>query len=275
MNITLATTPTGQLGNRIFHYNLLWQLSAKAKIHCTHFRFKDSIFFENLDTKLSLSNFFYKKIFINSDELINFKDDWIDFLIKNNYKRICIKLVPPLLGDTYINFTFYPPQNFLRIRSKYKIIPAWRTQYKNAIGIHFRGGDFHQWDSSAIFPFKYYDDSLKYILEKTYIHKHTALILFTDDNRLPSYEAVQKKYSWLPIFLGNTGALPIYDFYAMSLCNTLISTPSTFSIWSGIIGKGTKIIHNKEWAYKHVDDSLFWSRIVDNTVPYYNIEALI
>ena len=61
----------------------------------------------------------------------------------------------------------------------------------------------------------------------------------------------------------------------MSLCNTLISTPSTFSIWSGIIGKGTKIIHNKEWAYKHVDDSLFWSRIVDNTVPYYNIEALI
>ena len=70
MNITLATTPTGQLGNRIFHYNLLWQLSAKAKIHCTHFRFKDSIFFENLDTKLSLSNFFYKKINVNFLTLI-------------------------------------------------------------------------------------------------------------------------------------------------------------------------------------------------------------
>ncbi len=275
MNITFSSSPTGQMGNRLFHYNLLWQLSAKANICCNHFRLKDSNFFENLERKLSYHMFFYKKIYISSDDILKMKDDFINFLQENNSKNICIKLVPPLLGDPYINFTFYPPRNFFKIKSRYKKTPSWRTQYKNIIGIHFRGSDFYQWDKSAIFPFKYYDDSLKYILEKTYIHKDTALVLFTDDNKLPTYQAVQNKYSWLPIFLGNTQEVPIYDFYAMSLCDALISTPSTFSIWSGILGKNIKIIHNKEWASKQADNSLFWSKVVDNAVPYYNVEALL
>lgn len=276
MNIKFSAPPAGQMGNRLFHYNLLWQISAQTNASCIHFRFKDHKYFYNLGTNLSFKNLFYKKFYFSANQLIEMGNEFISFLKKNEHEPFCIVLIPPFLGDIYIKFTFQNPQYFLKIRECYTSQPEWRNRYKNIIGLHFRGNDFYTWDKSAILPFKYYDDSLIYILESSYMHKDTALVLFTDDTTLPSYHKIKEKYSWLPIFSGNTQNISIYDFYAMSLCNSLISTPSTFSIWSGILGHNIRIIHNKIWTYKQVDNNnLFWTKVAENAVPFYNIDKLI
>ena len=51
----------------------------------------------------------------------------------------------------------------------------------------------------------------------------------------------------------------IEDFTTMSQCDIIISSPSTYCISAGFIGKEKKIIHSKEWLdYRVEEDDKFW-----------------
>tara|TARA_Y100001963_G_C6741248_1_gene429076 strand:+ start:579 stop:1298 length:720 start_codon:yes stop_codon:yes gene_type:complete len=133
-------------------------------------------------------------------------------------------------------------------------------QVQNGVcAIHFRGTDFHQWNPDSILDSKYYLESIEEVKDSA-----SGFILFTDDQQLPSYQKVlafikDEKLSYLT---GDNMADRNYymkDFSIMSECDYIISSPSTFGIAAGLIGKHKKIIHSKKWVLDRVSrEDKFW-----------------
>lgn len=129
----------------------------------------------------------------------------------------------------------------------------------NVCAIHFRGTDFKDWNPKSILKSKYYCDSIDIVKNDV-----SSFVLFTDDPGLESYKIV-KDYlgkNNLDFFIGkNTGNRLNYahDFSIMTECSHIISSPSTFCISAGFIGKYKKIIHSKDWVtYRVSENDKFW-----------------
>ena len=130
----------------------------------------------------------------------------------------------------------------------------------NTCAIHFRGTDFHSWNVDAILDSQYYYNSIEEVRPQV-----SNFILFTDDYSLTSYQDVN---SYLSCFSNgeNTSDRNYYaqDFSIMSECDYIISSPSTYAISAGFIGKQKKIIHSKKWIESRVQlQDKFWCDLYD------------
>jgi hypothetical protein len=125
--------------------------------------------------------------------------------------------------------------------------------------VHFRGTDFHSWNPDAVLKKDYYCDSIIEVEEEI-----KRFILFTDDPSLESFQVVVNylKQRNIDFYVGqNTHNRNQYirDFSIMSECDTIISSPSTFCISAGFVGKKKKIIHSKKWVTDRVNkEDKFW-----------------
>ena len=62
----------------------------------------------------------------------------------------------------------------------------------------------------------------------------------------------------------------------MTDCDVLISSPSTFAICAGFIGKTKDIIHSQKWVDSRVAvDDQFWVDIKNNSSKFYITKKLI
>lgn len=101
-----------------------------------------------------------------------------------------------------------------------------------------------------------------------------VFILFTDDKTYTAYldTISYLKSSRISFYLGETDNLPIYDFYQISQSDVLISSPSTFAILAGCIGKPKKIIHDKNWLESAVNrNDTFWVKLTKTSNPSYSL----
>ena len=105
--------------------------------------------------------------------------------------------------------------------------------------------------------------------------------MFTDDDSLESYANVIKlldKYGIEFIIGENVSNRSRYinDFATMSECDWIISSPSTFCITSGFIGKSKNIIHSKEWIKNRIDnEDKFWKDLYDGGNQNYSLWEVI
>ena len=158
----------------------------------------------------------------------------------------------PCLGE------FFFRNNGLSTRDIFKL--KLHTEIpKKTCAIHFRGTDFHQWMPSAVLGSEYYINSIAEIGDEA-----ETYILFTDDEKLPSYMSVLKhlRDNNKNVMKGDNTPDRRYfvpDFVRMCNCDFIISSPSTFNICAGFIGKHKKIIHSNKWIQSRVnEDDMFW-----------------
>jgi len=146
----------------------------------------------------------------------------------------------------------------------------------NTCAIHFRGTDFHTWNPQSILKSQYYCDSIDEIKDEV-----SNFILFTDDADLESYKNVKDyltkgKHTFS---LGTNTADRnnfVSDFFVMSACDYIISSPSTYGICAGFIGKQKKIIHSKEWVeYRVAKEDKFWCDLYDGGNDDYKLWRMI
>jgi hypothetical protein len=109
-------------------------------------------------------------------------------------------------------------------------------------------------------------------------NSESDFILFTDDTTLDSYRAVISYLNQnnLTYRIGNINLLE-EDFIALSYCDKIISSPSTFAISAGFCGLENKIIiHSKEWVdYQCEKGDKFWIGINNGGNNNYKINKLI
>lgn len=156
------------------------------------------------------------------------------------------------LGDRFFGYSELSTRDIFKLKNKSFV-------GDDRCAIHFRGTDFHKWNPESILDSEYYINSIKEIekdVENFYI--------FTDDQNLKSFQNAikylqNKKVNH--IFGENTSDRNKYiqDFAIMSECDYIISSPSTFCISAGFIGKNKKIIHSKKWIDSRINkEDKFW-----------------
>ena len=152
------------------------------------------------------------------------------------------------LGERFYSYNGLSTRDIFKLKEK-PIVP------ESTCAIHFRGTDFHQWNRNAILGYDYYYDSIQEVKDGV-----DSFALFTDDPSLSSFTTTKEYLSNENINFTEGGRENyINDFSFMSECDYIISSPSTFCICTGFIGKKKKIMHSKGWVEDRANQGdKFW-----------------
>jgi len=264
--IKILNIKWGRFSNRLLHYNFLRQISILSNVEfiCDNSWEGIKYFkcpFTNLDNQVNNNS-----IILTDKDILKFKkEDFIQYVKEHND----IILQPPLMGELFHIYTDTDPNEFLKLKDEFKIE---LKQDKFNVGIHFRGTDFHEWNIKACLSFTFYKKSID-LFEK----EKTRFYLFTDDKNYSSFvetlNYLKENNYYYEIGLSTQNGGFIHDFSQLINCDGIISTPSTFSLWGGILGKkNKKIIQSKEWIdYRIKENDPFWIGIRNNINKFYKI----
>lgn len=263
--ITFNKVPKGGLGNRLFQLNFLGQL---ANLLETEFRFyspKDSRHFHDITSSkfLRLQSHFAKKISLSEETPLDTESLKSYFLKRPSMENFSIS--GTYLGETFFKCAVISPREI--VRHKFGIIQA-----EEQIACHFRGGDFRTWNPKSILKPDYYLQAIEYIDAKS--GSSLPIKLITDDLSLESVEAVTKYHRSRVEVISNKES--IRDLKILMASNYLISSPSTFAIWAGILSDKKEIIHDAQWVEERaLLNDLFWVDLKSGGNKYYKASQLI
>lgn len=255
--IYLLSNGPGRFGNRLFAANFIFQLKEI---------YGEDIYVGGMNDLKNYFVFTFQNNFRYNFKKVKIINKSFPISSKTNYL-----IKPPILGNHYFNYNV-DINNYLKIKSIYKSKRIDLT--KDNVAVHFRGTDFSQWNPKSILKTSYYINSIEQILK---LKRSTIFYLYTDDKELESYKEVLKflRKGSYEYFENDLSLDFMYDFYEISQCKTLISSPSTFSIMAGIFGVEKKIYHSKEWVNHRIKaNDKFWIDL-DNFRTFNNNEVFI
>jgi len=267
--------PDYRLGNQLFAYNLVRQIATAASVTWAHPVLRERRWFQEMDATEVAP--------IGREDSIRFTQ--ADLLDRDPHSVVAqvaeldkagrdVELVQPILGETFFKYSFVAPGDFVRMRRSY---PSrfMRDPGAKRVAVHFRGQDFLAWDSRAVLDFTYYRNALEHCVADAG-GDIASVWVFTDDPRLQAYRTflahLSARHSNIAVVRGRRIGAPLADLWRMSQCDYLISTPSTFSFWGGVLGKKKKIVQSREWMDQQTSEGVrFWVEMNASRLPFYSI----
>lgn len=263
--ITFTHAPKGGLGNRLFQLNFIGQLAALLQTDFCFYSPKDASYFYDISssrltrfrshlvkrTRLSevtpLDNLSLNAYFQQNPALRNFS-------ISGNY-----------LGETFFKCSTVNPRQI--VRHKFGNIP-----HQEKIACHFRGRDFRSWNPKSILTADYYLQAIEYIDSKN--GYSVPIQLVTDDISLESIQEVIKCHRHRVQLISNKDA--IQDLKILMASRYLVSSPSTFAIWAGVLSDKKEIIHSAKWINERASlNDQFWVDLKFGGNEFYKATQLI
>ena len=255
----------GRFGNQVLFFNNLVQLAAicETDFWCAPWAGDNLFLKERQPTPKSNSSY---KI-MTSESLKSITNIELKDISKND--NIIIR--EPCLGELFFRY------DSTNLNNMYKFKDYDREGNTKIAALHFRGTDFHQWNPSAVLPFEYYVKSIEHINEQ---FDDVKFKVFTDDMFLESFQKTLNYFNdnSIKYFIGPDSSTGVFmnDFIDMSLCDIIVSTPSTFSICAGFLGKRKYIIHNKKWVKERSDlNDKFWKDLYNGGNKNYSTDILL
>jgi len=130
-------------------------------------------------------------------------------------------------------------RNYLKINPVYldnaqKQLQAIRAKHPFVVGILIRQTDYRIWNGG-----KFYFDSPKYAqwllqLHKLFAERNVAFVLTSDEKQDENLFQAANVY-WASGTKHKEGHF-MESFSALSMCNLIVSAPSTFSLWAAFLG---------------------------------------
>ena len=170
----------------------------------------------------------------------------------------------PILGEAFFGYCSQDPRKLV-------MSPCPKSEGPVPyIAMHFRGTDFFTWNENAILPSSYYMNSLEWARDQ--VGPDAPVYLVTDDTSLDSFKYVRKCLgSSARVFNG----APESDFCVLHGASILVSSPSTFCIWAGILGNSS-VVHSLNWVTQRASlRDEFWVRILKGGNDFYHPAVLI
>ena len=242
--IGMLRKPSGQIGNQLFQIHFLRQVAKRLGVSSFYPK-SDAILL--VEEGISVNRF--RILGRPTFRLYNLQDIesaglqvWIracETLVRSNQK---VLLNPGILGSLFFESCYVNPSEILHL-SKEIFLPSEYLQSQDAkvAGIHFRGLDFADWNKNAILSSQYYLDSIEFLLSEGVVIEN---IYFTTDD--PNHSVSQAITKRLRKSRSKNESITA-DFAKLAFADYLISSPSTFAFWAGVLGKKKRIIHNKTW----------------------------
>ena len=269
----------GRFGNKILHYNNLAQIA--KELNTEHYipRHDDYEIFNNTPdltlftqhTNVDDLSKKYKNFIIDKKRIIFEKQAYLEEL-KNKINEGFLLVLEPCLGELF--FMFNNPTRKIFKNIKYLTEENELIFDKKYCSLHFRGGDFRSWNPESILPTEFYLNSIEDIKNNV-----DGFTIHTDDETLNSYQEVKKYLSENNLLLDfDTKQTDPFDkdFTIMLYSDYIISSPSTFAICAGIMGKKKEIIHSQKWVdSRNRKDDIFWIGVKNGGNKNYKIHKLI
>lgn len=263
----------GQLGNQLFQVNLVMQIAKTLNIPYKYYS-------TNIDTLLGRVNEANKNFmkthcaknrFVISNDMMREIDidDIHELIMKFSEKGALIVIKSGLLGEVLHKFLNHNPRELLTN----DLVQAYDFMGSaNSVAMHFRGRDFENWNAKAIMPPEYYFNALDLITSEFGV-LNPNLHLFTDDVNHPIFQQIAANFKKVSIY---SGPNLFSDFWALSKFKYLISSPSTFSFWAGVLTRNKSIIFQEEWVNNQINEgSIFWNDIKCNRNVLFKSVSLV
>ena len=263
--IAIAGRPTGQMGNRLFQFHFLRQVAVELDVAYAYPSVPERQIFCDMDTQPYPVRHVPGKRKRLAPAEVDARDPYTALL---NLREVLSSgrwaLLPQsLLGNHFFDYCFRPPKEVVRLRAP---LPAVGPQ----IGVHLRGGDFRKWDGRAILPASYYIDAVEWCLDDA---PSARISVFTDDDSLEAAKDVRAHFAdrlTLP-----TSGHPFADFRGLASSSHIVSSPSTFAIWAGILSTDSRIVHSKRWVeLKAEEGDFFWETVAHGGSRAYVVDFL-
>jgi len=144
-------------------------------------------------------------------------------------------------------FYIPPDSDIINLKKKYKHI---FDENNYNISLHIRRGDYLKLQHHHIvLDMNYYDNALKYILEKTKQKKNRIFNIFSED--ITWCKKNFRKYSDIK-FNYFESEKDYNEIYMMSFCKSFVVANSTFSWWGCYLAKNRDyIVFPKKWFVKN------------------------
>lgn len=263
--ITYSQTPSGGLGNRLFQLNFIGQLANLLETDFSFYSPNDSTYFHDVSSSklLRLQSYFFKKIKLSEETQLDMASIKSYFQKRTHLENFSIS--GSYLGETFFTCSAKDPREI--VRHKFGQINGL-----DQIACHFRGGDFLSWNPKSILKIDYYQRAIDYI--DTQVGEALPIKLITDDLGLESVQKIAKVHRDRVELISNQN--PIEDLKTLMACNYLVSSPSTFAIWAGILSDKKEIIHSAEWVEERASlNDKFWEGLKSGGNSYYKASRLI
>ena len=261
--------PSGQIGNQLFQIHFLLQVAKKLKT-TSYYPKSDARLLVEEGSSINRFRMLKKPTFrlydLHDIESVGLQA-WIQTCEVSVLRNRGVLLKPGILGSVFFESCFESPSKILHL-SKEVLLPQEYQQSQNSkvAAIHFRGLDFLSWNKNAVLSSQYYLDSIEYLLSEGIELKN--IYFATDDPHHPVSEDIRKR-------LGQTLSMSapiIGDFAKLAFADYLISSPSTFAFWAGVLGKKKRIIHNKKWLdYNSEKKVKFWTDVRELNSHIYSV----
>lgn len=260
----------GRLGNHLFQYNFLTQISKHLDLEMFHRTFLGNQYFENLDRRsFPLSHFPGRSIRYSKQEIESMPwDSFIDAVKSNTSSGKNVVIPPGIMGNRFFDAIYLDPREIFQLKSESLDLSAkFENDAKIRIGIHFRGQDYAAWDKEAVMDASYYSSALDY-LSTVVDFKDVDLQLITDD---PNHDTCREITRYWNVKYGSFEN-PQSDFFNLSQCDYLISSPSSFVFWASALGREKKVIYSKRWVdYKIEKGDIYWTKLRAGVSPLFGI----
>ena len=260
----------GRLGNHLFQYNFLSQLANHLSLEKFHPAFLGAELFEGLGK----ASFFgshrpTKTIRYSKNDIESLPwETFVDSVHSLTASGKNVVLPPGIMGNRFFDVTYLNPKDMIRLNSEsVEITNKFREVKQVRVGIHFRGADYSSWDSNAVMDPSYYLDALDYLSQQ--VDFNTAdLSLITDDPEHRTCREISKRWNCTYGSFRN----PSSDFFNLSQCDYIISSPSSFVFWASAFGKEKKMIYSKKWLdYKTGNGDIYWTKLRAGLSPFFQI----
>lgn len=181
----------------------------------------------------------------------------------------------PLLGEVLVRFAKTDSRNLTRLRAQQCAKHRKALSSRKLITAHLRAGDFREWEPAAVLPLAYYTSALDSL--GPLATDEWRVRICVDDESHPALGGLREdvRARGLLLDLKECDSPFDCDLASMAQSEYLISSPSTFALVAGMLGK-PRVIHSAHWVQNRVSrGENFWSHIGEGTFPGYHLERLV
>jgi hypothetical protein len=193
-----------------------------------------------------------------------------DFITRNNELRL-IQRNPATSFSLFSKKEKWQLSEVLFDKKKIKLDKVFwisdQKKRKKTVAFHFRGGDFFQWKKHSIIPAIFFIDNIK-------LYKGCFIELYTDDRGHPIYREIVNFCHSNKIQYREVNGNTFHDFLSLTTANTIIASPSTFSLTAAVLGSG-RIVFPHNYAMIEKETSGFWRSVAQgDKSEFVNISLL-
>ena len=253
----------GRLGNKIFHYSNLMQVSSALGTEASCVRWEGQKLFVSVEKK-------------KRDRKPNILLSWRECLeqgfLANLDPRLSYSLDGSCLHNIFFEVAHRDPREFLVVRAPRRTPQA---KISTKVSIHVRGGDTLGPDGNngrEFHPVEYYNRAVDMVLED---FANCSFFVASDDPACEVFRSVVRflEHREVRFQLGNPkGANG--DFKELAYSDVAISSSSTFSVAANMFGTRDKmVIHSAEWIMKNQLGPSYvpWGKISEKyPIEYWN-----